>query len=54
MAAVNVGIGHNNDLVVAQLRYVEITRSDSSSKRRDKNPDLFKREHLIKARLLNV
>ena len=54
MRAVHVGIRHQDDLVVAELRDVELLGADAGAHRRDQEPDLLMREHLVVARLLGV
>ena len=51
--AVDVGVGHDDDLVVADLPGVEVRR-DPRSERRDEGPDLGRGEHLVEPRLLDV
>ena len=53
VAAVNVGVRHQDDLVVAQLLDVELV-VDASADRRDHGGDLLRREHLVEARFLDV
>ena len=53
VGAVHVGVGHQDDLVVAQLRKVEVFR-DASAEGRDHGADLLVRQHLVVARLLDV
>jgi hypothetical protein len=51
--AVDVGVGHDHDLVVARLREVELL-ADAAADRGDDRPDLLVGEHLVDARLLDV
>ena len=53
MRAVHVGIGHDDDLVVARVLDREIIL-DARADRRDDRPDLLVRQHLVDARLLDV
>src|SRR5437763_858672 len=53
VAAVHVGIRHQDDLVVAQFLDVELV-VDAGADRRDHGGDLLRREHLVEARLLDV
>ena len=41
MGAVDVGVGHDDDLVVAQLLEVEIVAADAGAERRDQRADLL-------------
>ena len=54
MRAVDVGVGHDDDAVVAQLRRVEVLGADAAAERRDHRLDLVAAEHLVEARLLDV
>ena len=55
MAAVDVGVGHQDDLVVAELLDVEVPPlADAAAERRDERADLREREHLVEARALDV
>lgn len=51
--AVHVGIGHDDDLVVAGLRDVPFLR-EAAADGRDERADLVVREHAVDARLLDV
>src|SRR5207253_9920994 len=50
----HVGVGHDDDAVVAQLRQVEFFAPDAASQRRDHRPDLVAAQHLVEPRLLHV
>ena len=52
--AVDVGIGHDHDLAVAQLRDVELVLTDPGAQRGDDRADLLVAQHLVEARLLDV
>ena len=54
MRPVHVGIGHDDDAVIAQLRQVEFFAPDAAPQRRNHRPDLVAAEHLVEARLLHV
>ncbi len=54
MRAVDVGVGHDDDLVVAQLVGVELVAADAGAERGDQRADLLAREHLVEARALDV
>ncbi len=51
--AVHVGVGHDDDLVVARLRDVELV-AEAGADRADHGEDLVVGEHLVDARLLDV
>ena len=52
--AVHVGIGHDDDLAVAELGRVEIVFADAGAQRRDHGADFLVAQHLVVARLLHV
>ena len=52
--AVDVGVGHDDDLVVAQLLHVEVVAADAGAERGDQRADLLAPEHLVEARPLDV
>ena len=54
MAAVHVGVRHDDDLVVAQLVGVELVLADARAERRDQRADFLARQHLVEARALDV
>ena len=54
VGAVHVGVRHQDDLVVPELRHVELVRADAGAHRRDQEPDLLVGQHLVVARLLGV
>ena len=54
MRAVDVGVGHDDDLVVAQLLDVELVAADAGAERGDERADLFGRQHLVEARPLDI
>ena len=53
MRAVDVGVGHDDDLVVSQLADVEIF-ADAAAERLDDDADFLAAEHLVHARLFDV
>ena len=53
VAAVDVGVGHDDDLVVAGLLDVEVL-ADPAADGRDERLDLLAREHLVEPRALHV
>ena len=54
VAAVDVGVGHQDDLVVAELLDVEAPLADAAAERGDERADLGAREHLVEPRALDV
>src|SRR3546814_10691304 len=54
VAAVHIGVGHDDDLVVAQLIDVELVATDAGAERRYQSPDLLRRQHLVEARPLDI
>ena len=52
--AVHVGVGHDDDAVVAELVDFEVAAADSAAERRDQGAHLRRREHLVEAGLLHV
>ena len=52
--AVDVGVGHDDDAVVAQLVGVEVVDADATTERRDHRLDFVAAEHLVEAGLLDV
>ena len=54
MGAVDVGVRHDDDLVVAQLVGVELLLADAGAERGDQRADLLGAEHLVEARALDV
>ena len=54
MRAVHVRIGHDDDLVVAQLVGVEVLAADAGAERRDQRADFLARQHLVEARALDI
>ena len=54
MRSVDVSIGHDDDLVIAQLVGIEFVLADGGSERGDERSDFLARQHLVKARTLDV
>ena len=54
VAAVDVGVGHQDNFVVAKLGGVEIVLADARAQRGDDAADFFVAEHLVVARLFDV
>jgi len=52
--AVHVGIGHDDDLVIAHLADVVISLADPRSQGGNNDPDLLALEHLVETGLLDV
>ena len=52
--AVDVGVRHDDDLVVAQLVRIELVASDAGAERGDQRADLLAAQHLVEARALDV
>ena len=51
---VHVGVGHDDDPVIADLLYVEIVPADAGAQRRDQGADLLGAQHLVEAGPLHV
>ena len=54
MRSVHVRVGHDDDLVVAQLLDVEVVAPDAGAERGDERADLLASQHLVEARTLDV
>src|SRR5436305_1298569 len=54
VAAVYVGVAHDDQLVIAQLVDGEVVLADAGAERRDHGLDLVGGQHLVEARLLDV
>ena len=54
MRAVHVGVGHDDDLVVAQLVGVELFGPDAGAERRDQRADFLAGQHLVEAGALDI
>ncbi len=54
MRTVNVGVGHQDDLVIAQFGKVEIVAADAGAQCRDQRADLLGAQHLVEARPLDI
>ena len=52
--AVDVGVGHDHDLVIAQLVEAELLAADAGAERLDHRPDFLRAEHPVEARALDV
>ena len=54
VAAVHVGVGHQDDFVIAQLAGVEIVFADAGAERGDDGANFFVAEHLVVAGFFDV
>ena len=54
MRAVDIRVGHDDDLVVAQLLDVEVVPPDAGAKRGDERADLLRGQHLVEPRALDI
>src|SRR5918999_3577873 len=54
VTAVDIRVGHDDDLVVADLLDVELLAADTGAERGDQGADLRRTQHLVKARALDV
>ena len=54
VASVHVGVGHQDDLAVAQLGEIEIVLADAGAERGDHGADFFVPQHLVVARFFDV
>ena len=54
VAAVDVGVGHDDDAVIARLRGVEILGADAGAEGRDQGADLGRAQHLVEAGALDI
>ena len=54
MGAVDVGVGHDDDLVIAQLVDVELVLADAGAERRDQRADHLGAEHAVEAGALDI
>ena len=54
MGAVDVGVRHDDDLVIAQLVDGEFVGADAGAERGDQRADLLGRQHLVHARAFDI
>ena len=54
MGAVHIGVGHDDDAVVAKLVGVEVVPPDAAAERRDQCANLGGSQHLVETRFLDV
>ncbi len=54
MGAIDVGVGHDDDAVIAQLLDVEFFLADARTQSGNQSADLGRAEHFVKTGLLNV
>src|SRR4030095_16146956 len=52
--AVDVGVGHDDDAVIAEFLDIEVLAADSAPERRDHRLDLVAAQHLVEACFLDV
>ncbi len=54
MRTVDIGIGHDDDLVVADLEGIELVLADPGAEALDQRTNLLRRQHAVKTRLLDI
>ena len=54
MRPIHVGVGHDDNLAIAEFGEVEIVLADARSQRGDQGANFLVPQHLVKARLLDV
>src|SRR5437588_12438778 len=54
MAAIDIGVGHDDDAVIARLRGLEILATDAGAERLDQGADLGRGQHLVEAGALDI
>ena len=54
MRAVHVGIGHDDDAMVAQFGGVEVVFADAGAERGDQGADFRRAEHFVEAGFFDV
>src|SRR5437660_4160187 len=54
MATVDIGVGHDDDAVIARLRRLEILAADTGAERLDQGADLGRGQHFVKAGALDI
>ena len=54
MGAVNIGVGHDDDLAITKLGNIKIVRSDPGSQRGDDRSDFLMTQELVEPRLFDV
>jgi hypothetical protein len=54
MRAIHISVGHDDDLVIAELRRIEIILADPGAERGNHGGDFVVGQHLVIAGLLNV
>ena len=54
MGAVDVGVRHDDDLVIAQLGDVEIIAADAGAQSRDQRADFLRRQHFVETRAFDI
>src|SRR5690349_4944922 len=54
MAPVDIGVGHDDDAVIARLLCLEILAANTGAERLDQRADLGRGQHFVKARALDI
>ena len=54
MGTIDISIGHDDDLVIAQLLVIDLVAADTGAERRDQRADLFRAEHPVKTGPLDI
>src|SRR5258708_37068272 len=54
MSAVDIGVGHDDDLVVTEFVGIELLAPNAGAERRDQGGDLNRRQHLVETRPFDV
>ena len=54
MRTIHIGIGHNDDFVVAQFIGIKVFAADAGAERSDQRRDLIARKHFVKAGALDI
>ncbi len=54
MGAVDISIGHDDDLVIAQFFVIDLVAANAGAERRDQGSDLFRGQHLVKTGALHI
>ena len=52
--SIHVGVGHEDDLAIAQLAGIEVVFANAGAHGRDHGADFFVTQHLVVARLFHV
>ena len=54
MRAVNIGIGHDDDFVIAQFLDIKIFAANAGAQRGDERADFIRRQHFVEACALDI